>query len=193
RLTGLVLREPKLRLVLSAYANDVLLVVQDSDLAWLEACQTVYSTASSSWVNRVKSSGLVVGDGWQALQRLLYGAGLQYDRRLLYLDLRGLPQDLSRLPVFYQDLLQTWKLLSATRSMAVTEGEDLLTEPLLHNPQLHVQVAESPSVHQRLVLAEVTRVGDLLDYDRGDWLDPLTLTQRMALSRPCTPQCVLQE
>nr|XP_048683095.1 immunoglobulin-like and fibronectin type III domain-containing protein 1 [Caretta caretta] len=59
RLTGLVLREPKLRLVLSAYANDVLLVVQDSDLAWLEACQTVYSTASSSWVNRVKSSGLV--------------------------------------------------------------------------------------------------------------------------------------
>ncbi|CAM2107518.1 unnamed protein product [Caretta caretta] len=69
RLTGLVLREPKLRLVLSAYANDVLLVVQDSDLAWLEACQTVYSTASSSWVNRVKSSGLVVGDGWQQLEQ----------------------------------------------------------------------------------------------------------------------------
>ncbi|CAM5171238.1 unnamed protein product, partial [Eretmochelys imbricata] len=175
RLTGLVLREPKLRLVLSAYANDVLLAVQDSDLAWLEACQTVYSTASSSWVNWVKSSGL------------------QYDRQLLYLDPRGLPQDLSGLPVFYQDLLQTWKLLSATRSVAVTEGADLLAEPLLHNPQLHVQVAESPSVHQRLVLAEVTRVGDYLDYDRGDWLDPLTLTQRMGLSRPCTPQCVLQE
>ncbi|KAG6930289.1 hypothetical protein G0U57_004121, partial [Chelydra serpentina] len=41
--------------------------------------------------------------------------------------------------------------------------------------------------------AEVTRVGDLLDYDRGDWLDPLTLAQRMGLSRPCTPRRVLQE
>ncbi|CAM2119427.1 unnamed protein product [Caretta caretta] len=39
RLTGLVLREPELRLVLSAYADDVLLVVQDpGDLAWVEAC-----------------------------------------------------------------------------------------------------------------------------------------------------------
>ncbi|CAM2095627.1 unnamed protein product [Caretta caretta] len=40
RLTGLVLREPELRLVLSAYADDVLLVVQDpGDLARVEACQ----------------------------------------------------------------------------------------------------------------------------------------------------------
>ncbi|CAM4690519.1 unnamed protein product, partial [Lepidochelys kempii] len=54
-------------------------------------------------------------------------------------------------------------------------------------------VAESPSVRQRLVLAEVTRVGDLLDYDRGDWLDPLTLAQRMGLSRPRTALRVLQE
>ncbi|CAM5083322.1 unnamed protein product, partial [Natator depressus] len=37
RLTGLVLREPELRLVLSAYADDVLLVVQDpGDLARVE-------------------------------------------------------------------------------------------------------------------------------------------------------------
>ncbi|CAM4571610.1 unnamed protein product [Lepidochelys olivacea] len=60
----------------------------------------------------------------QALQRLLYGAGspawsilahaflcrfqrLQYDRQLLYLHPRGLPRDLSGLPVFYQDLLRT--------------------------------------------------------------------------------------
>ncbi|CAM5096554.1 unnamed protein product, partial [Natator depressus] len=43
------------------------------------------------------------------------------------------------------------------RSMVATEEADLLAEPLLHNPQLRVQVAESPSVHQRLVLAEVTR------------------------------------
>ncbi|KAG6926333.1 hypothetical protein G0U57_012244, partial [Chelydra serpentina] len=67
RLTGLVLRELELRLVLSAYADNVLLVVQDpSDLVWVEACQTVYSAASSARVNWVKSSGLVVGDRWQA-------------------------------------------------------------------------------------------------------------------------------
>ncbi|CAM5151497.1 unnamed protein product [Natator depressus] len=146
----------------------------------------------------------------QALQRLLYSAGsstwsifvhaflrrfqgLRYDRQLFYLCPRGFPQDLSGLPVFYQDLLQTWKLSSTTRSMAATMGADLLTEPLLHNPQLRVQVAESCSVCQSLVLAEVTRVGDLLDYDLGDWLDPLTLARRMGLSRPHTPRRVLQE
>ncbi|CAM4706834.1 unnamed protein product [Lepidochelys kempii] len=80
-----------------------------------------------------------------------------------------------------------------TRSVAATEGAGLLVEPLLHNPQLHVQVAESPSVWQSLVLAEVTRVGDLLNYYQGDWLDPLTLAQRMGLSRPRTPRCILQE
>ncbi|CAM4712245.1 unnamed protein product [Caretta caretta] len=80
-----------------------------------------------------------------------------------------------------------------TRSVAATEGVDLLAEPLLHNPQLRVQVAESRSVRQSLILAEVTRVGDLLDYDRGDWLDPLTLARRMGLSRPHIPRRVLQE
>ncbi|CAM2106432.1 unnamed protein product [Caretta caretta] len=68
RVTGLVLREPELRLVLSAYANDVLLVVQDpGDLARVEACQAIYSAASSARVNWVKSSGLAVGDWRQAL------------------------------------------------------------------------------------------------------------------------------
>ncbi|CAM4522378.1 unnamed protein product [Caretta caretta] len=80
-----------------------------------------------------------------------------------------------------------------TRSMAATEGVDLLAAPLLHNPQLRVQVTESRSVRQSLILAEVTRVGDLLDYDRGDWLDPLMLTWPMGLSRPRTPRRVLQE
>ncbi|CAM2111602.1 unnamed protein product [Caretta caretta] len=65
RLTGLVLQEPELRMVLSAYADDVLLVVQDpGDLARVEACQAIYSAASSTRVNWVKSSGLAVGD-WQ--------------------------------------------------------------------------------------------------------------------------------
>ncbi|CAM4647960.1 unnamed protein product [Lepidochelys kempii] len=146
----------------------------------------------------------------QALQRLLYSAGsstwsilahaflrrfqgLRYDRQLFYLCLGGFPRDLSGLPVFYQDLLRTWKLFLTTRSVAATTGADLLTEPLLHNPQLCVQVAESRSVRQRLVLAEVTRVGDLLDYDRRDWLDPLTLARCMGLSSPRTPRRVLQE
>ncbi|CAM5091791.1 unnamed protein product [Eretmochelys imbricata] len=50
-----------------------------------------------------------------------------------------------------------------------------------------------PLVHQRLVLAEVTRIGDILDYNPGDWLDPLTLVQLMGISRPCTPHHILQE
>ncbi|CAM2106159.1 unnamed protein product [Caretta caretta] len=42
RLTGLVLREPELWLVLSAYTDDVLLVIQDpGDLAQVEACQAI--------------------------------------------------------------------------------------------------------------------------------------------------------
>ncbi|CAM2114554.1 unnamed protein product [Caretta caretta] len=67
RLTGLVLREPELQLILSAYADDVLLVVQDpGDLARVEDCQAIYSAASSARVNWVKSSGLAVGD-WRQL------------------------------------------------------------------------------------------------------------------------------
>ncbi|CAM5165942.1 unnamed protein product [Eretmochelys imbricata] len=70
RLTGLVLREPELRLVLSAYANDVLLVVQDpGDLARVEACQAIYSAASSTQVNGAKSSGLAVRD-WRRVSSL---------------------------------------------------------------------------------------------------------------------------
>ncbi|CAM4722307.1 unnamed protein product [Lepidochelys kempii] len=82
RLTGLVLREPELRLVLSAYADDVLLMVQDpGDLVWVEACQAIYSAASSARVNWVKSSGLAVGDWRQvsslppALQTIRWSAG----------------------------------------------------------------------------------------------------------------------
>ncbi|CAM2098173.1 unnamed protein product [Caretta caretta] len=67
RLTGLVLQEPELQLVLLAYADDVLLVVQDpGNLAQVEACQAIYLAAFSARVNWVKSSGLVVGDGLHA-------------------------------------------------------------------------------------------------------------------------------
>ncbi|CAM2099442.1 unnamed protein product [Caretta caretta] len=82
RLTGLVLWELELRLVLSAYTNDVLLVVQDpGDLALVEACQAIYLAASSTQVSWVKSSGLAVEDWRQvnsfppALQTIRWSAG----------------------------------------------------------------------------------------------------------------------
>ncbi|CAM2111946.1 unnamed protein product [Caretta caretta] len=54
RTTGLVLHEPELWVVLSVYANNVLLVVQDlGDLVWVETCQASYSAASSTQVNWV--------------------------------------------------------------------------------------------------------------------------------------------
>ncbi|CAM2098231.1 unnamed protein product [Caretta caretta] len=66
RLAGLVLWELELWLVLSVYADNVLLVVQDTgDLVLVKACQVIYSAASSAWVNWVKSSGLMVSDRWQ--------------------------------------------------------------------------------------------------------------------------------
>ncbi|CAM2117181.1 unnamed protein product [Caretta caretta] len=72
RLTGLVLWEPELQLVLSAYADDMLLMVQDpGDLAWVEACQAIYLAASSARVNWVKISGLVVRDSWQVMDKLI--------------------------------------------------------------------------------------------------------------------------
>ncbi|CAM2106009.1 unnamed protein product [Caretta caretta] len=71
RVTVLVLREPELQLVLSAYADDVLLMIQDpGDLARMEACQAIYSAASSTQDNWVKSSGLTVGD-WRQASSLL--------------------------------------------------------------------------------------------------------------------------
>ncbi|CAM2117671.1 unnamed protein product [Caretta caretta] len=77
RLTGLVLREPELRLVLSAYADDV---IQDpSDLAWVEACQTIYLAASSARVNWVKSCGLAEAiRGKHANDTASFGAELSF-------------------------------------------------------------------------------------------------------------------
>ncbi|CAM2095021.1 unnamed protein product [Caretta caretta] len=88
-LTGLVLRELEVQLVLVAYADDVLLVVQHpEDLVRVEACQAVYSAAFSARVNCDKSSGLVVGAGWRAsslppaLQVIQWSAGPLYDHFL---------------------------------------------------------------------------------------------------------------
>ncbi|CAM2117103.1 unnamed protein product [Caretta caretta] len=63
RLIGLVLQEPELRLVLSVYTDGMLHMVQDSgDLVQVEACQAIYSAASSARVNWVKSSSLAILD-----------------------------------------------------------------------------------------------------------------------------------
>ncbi|CAM2100409.1 unnamed protein product [Caretta caretta] len=86
-MTGLVLREPELRLVLSAYADDVLLVVQDpGNLARVEACQAIYSAASSAQVSWVKSSGLAVGD-WQ---QLCISAMLRWNQTMKFLAVKVL-------------------------------------------------------------------------------------------------------
>ncbi|CAM4558029.1 unnamed protein product [Lepidochelys olivacea] len=105
RLTGLVLWEPELQLILSAYADDVLLLIQDpGDLVRVEACQAIYLAASSVQVNWVKSSGLAVGD-WQqasslppALQTILWSAG-----PLLYLGIY--------LSATHPSLLENWENL----------------------------------------------------------------------------------
>ncbi|CAM2102580.1 unnamed protein product [Caretta caretta] len=84
-MTRLVLQEPELWLVLLAYADDVLLVVQEpGDLARVEACQAIYSAASSARVNWVKSSGLAVGDWRQrnAAIEQLEREVLELERRL---------------------------------------------------------------------------------------------------------------
>ncbi|CAM2106944.1 unnamed protein product [Caretta caretta] len=62
RLTGLVLWEPELRLVLSTYASDVLLMVQDLG----DLLLSIYSEASSARVKWVKISGLAVRDWLRA-------------------------------------------------------------------------------------------------------------------------------
>lgn len=69
----------------------------------------------------------------------------------------------------------------------------MLAEPPLHNPQLSVQVVESPLMHKRLVLAGTIRLGNLLAYDSRDWVDPVEIGQCMGLSNPCISHCVLQE
>lgn len=68
----------------------------------------------------------------QALRRLLGSAGsvaflhrlcgLCHAQQLFFpFYLKGLSRDFSELPVFYQDLLWAWKLVSATRCVVVTE------------------------------------------------------------------------
>ena len=58
----MALRGPGVEVVLSAYADDVLLMFTDpADLARMRECQAVYSAASSARINWAKCSGLLVG------------------------------------------------------------------------------------------------------------------------------------
>ncbi|CAM5163233.1 unnamed protein product [Eretmochelys imbricata] len=85
----------------------MLLVVQDpGDLAWVEACQAIFSAASSARVNWVKSSSLAVGD-WRrvsslppALQTIWWSAG-----PLLYLGVY--------LSAMHPSPLETWQNLES--------------------------------------------------------------------------------
>ncbi|CAM2120051.1 unnamed protein product [Caretta caretta] len=116
RLNWTLTEPPELRLVLSTYADDVLLVVKDlDDLVRVEACQAVYSAASSARVNWVKSSGLVVRDGWQAnslppaLQAIRWSVG-----PLLYLGVylsathRSPAENWQNLEARMDERLRTW-------------------------------------------------------------------------------------
>lgn len=61
-----MLHKPKLWVVLSACADDILLVVLDpGDLAQVEACQVIYLAASFTQVIWIKSFGQMISDGWK--------------------------------------------------------------------------------------------------------------------------------
>ncbi|CAM2112407.1 unnamed protein product [Caretta caretta] len=61
RMKELILREPDFQVVQLVCADDVFFT---GDLAWMEDCQALYLLISSARVNWVKSSGLMVGNGW---------------------------------------------------------------------------------------------------------------------------------
>ena len=62
RLTGLALPGPRVEVILSAYADDVLLMFTDpGDLRRMRDCQEIFSAASSARINWSKCSGLLVG------------------------------------------------------------------------------------------------------------------------------------
>ncbi|CAM5109511.1 unnamed protein product [Eretmochelys imbricata] len=132
----MLLREPELRLVLSAYADDVLLVVQDpGDVARVEACQAIYLAASSTRVNWVKSSGLAVGDWRQVsslppvLQTIQWSTG-----PLLYLGVYlsamhpSPPENWQNLEGGVIDQLQKWTRLLQCLSL---QGRELVLNQLV--------------------------------------------------------------
>ena len=62
RLTGIVVPNNRLSLILSAYADDVLVFASSArDMQAIYDCSWVYSTASSATINWRKSPGLLIG------------------------------------------------------------------------------------------------------------------------------------
>ncbi|CAM5113268.1 unnamed protein product [Eretmochelys imbricata] len=115
----------------------MLLVVQDpGDLEWVEACQAIYSAASSARVNWVKSSGLAVGDWQQAsslpptLQTIRWSAG-----PLLYLGVYlsathpSLPENWENLEGGVIEWL--WKWMGLLRCLSLRERALVLNQLVL--------------------------------------------------------------
>ncbi|MEE6523418.1 hypothetical protein FKM82_022330 [Ascaphus truei] len=117
---------------------------------------------------------------------------MRYDRQLFIIRPEGLGRNLSELPAYYRDLLKAWKLVSATRKEQAA-GVDILAEPLLYNPAVGARMLDSPSICRRLILAQVTRVGDLLDYERRDWVSAEVLAPRMGMLTARVPRRLIRE
>nr|P14381.1 RecName: Full=Transposon TX1 uncharacterized 149 kDa protein; AltName: Full=ORF 2 [Xenopus laevis]AAA49976.1 ORF2 [Xenopus laevis] len=115
-----------------------------------------------------------------------------YDRQLFIIEPEGFLRNLSTLPAYYQDTLKTWSMVSVLRQGA-TEGEDILNEPLLYNPSFKTRMLESISIRRRLCQAQLTRVGDLLDFEKSDWVDSQAVMQRMGFLTTRVPHRLLKE
>ncbi|MEE6527553.1 hypothetical protein FKM82_028996 [Ascaphus truei] len=89
-----------------------------------------------------------------------------YDRQLFIIKPKGLGRDFSVLPAYYRDLLRAWSQLSATRKGQAAVGFGFHAGPLLFNPAVRARMLDSPYICHQIILARVTRVGDLLDYER---------------------------
>eukprot|EP00079_Xenopus_tropicalis_P032578 XP_017946349.1 PREDICTED: vomeronasal type-2 receptor 26-like [Xenopus tropicalis] len=115
-----------------------------------------------------------------------------YDRKLFVIEPEGFLKNLSPLLAYYQETLKTWSMVSMLRE-GVIQGEDILTEPLLYSPSLKTRMLESTSIHHRLCWAQLTRVGDLLDFERIDWEQTQEDMQRMKLRTTRVPDRLIKE
>ncbi|XP_031752040.1 beta-1,3-galactosyltransferase 5 [Xenopus tropicalis] len=115
-----------------------------------------------------------------------------YDRKLFVIEPEGFLKNLSPLPAYYQETLKTWSMVSVLRERVI-QGEDILTEPLLYNPSLKTRMLKSTSIRRRLCRAQLTRVGNLLDFERIDWVQTQEVMQRMELRTTRVPNRLIKE
>lgn len=103
-MAGLVLYDTAMRVVLSVHTGNMFLAAWDLGyLVQVETCQSIYLLGSSAWVNWVKSSVLIVSNGWEVgslppmLQGIYWTAA-----SLLYLGVHLSPRQPSLLENCYQ-------------------------------------------------------------------------------------------